>query len=715
MKDFKVCLWTILLLNGMALELGYGQVQQHVLSGQVLEGFTEGPLYGANVRLLSRSTLITVSDLEGRFEFNPKVKTGSEDTLVVSYIGFETKKQTVAEFLASDRKIRLEPASNIFETVEVKAEQLIAKEFSTRRIDKLDIYTNPSAKADPLLAVQSLPAETSTEETANISLRGSSPSETTILLNNVPIKDAVKLDQANGVGQFSIFNTAMIESVNVFTSNPPLEFGASSSGAIALYTDVKSGARVNNLSLSFAGIGAYVSRGISKTTDLTLFGNWSRDRLLKSLNRTSLENIQQFSTTDGGIYLSSRSRKGHQIKFFNYSLFENYQYAFTGPNFDGVFDQKKNKNQSILNLIFPLKKGKIELNQGFNVSRGRYAAGNLDNAIYNRDYYADINYAYAGNKWSLKTGISYQDNSYTLEAQFPLYRHAFGDGFPTVEVADTDVLRIPEWFVYSKYYLSPKWTIGTGVRYHPGFFDRKAYWSRQLNLSYQPADGHQLIIATGKYHKYVQPGVDFTTTTLISSEHLALDYQYQGAFLAISTALYYKKGNWNQVENDIVGAEIFAGISTARLNAGLSFATVNSILKSKDGTSPSPYDIGYYGRLLVKYDIPSWFEINAVMRWRQGRYYLPFQSAVYDGRSQTFLPTYSDISQGSRLPDYRGFDLGLSKIIPMSFGALVAFANANNVFDFKNVRGYTYNFDYSDRLTDYYNRRVFFAGVMLSW
>jgi hypothetical protein len=53
----------------------------------------------------------------------------------------------------------------------------------------------------------------------------------------VPVNDAIRYSQLNGIGTFSIFNTAMINNVRVYPGNPPLEYGNSTSGIIALQTD----------------------------------------------------------------------------------------------------------------------------------------------------------------------------------------------------------------------------------------------------------------------------------------------------------------------------------------------------------------------------------------------------------------------------------------------------------------------------------------------
>ena len=71
--------------------------------------------------------------------------------------------------------------------------------------------------------------------------------------------------------------------------------------------------------------------------------------------------------------------------------------------------------------------------------------------------------------------------------------------------------------------------------------------------------------------------------------------------------------------------------------------------------------------------------------------------------------------KGLRIPDYHRIDLSISHIFETSFGNAIAYVNANNLLDFKNVRNYNYNVDYSERFAEYLNRRTIFFGVVLNW
>jgi len=60
-------------------------------------------------------------------------------------------------------------------------------------------------------------------------------------------------------------------------------------------------------------------------------------------------------------------------------------------------------------------------------------------------------------------------------------------------------------------------------------------------------------------------------------------------------------------------------------------------------------------------------------------------------------------------------DFSISRVFGLPFGLAIVYANANNILDFKNVRSYKYNRDYSERFVEYLNRRTVFFGVVLNW
>ena len=195
-----------LLIVVYLLACGWFADAQTAIRAKVLDRETREVLIGVNIFFIKDYSQGTTTDFNGEFEVSV-TKEQMTDTLLFSYMGYKEQMISVGEL---DETVYLEAKDLEMDAIEVVAEPLIAEEFKFEKVNKLEIYTNPASKADPLLAVNSMPASTTTDESASISLRGSSSIETGIFLNNVPVYDVIRYSQLNGVGAFSLFNTALI-------------------------------------------------------------------------------------------------------------------------------------------------------------------------------------------------------------------------------------------------------------------------------------------------------------------------------------------------------------------------------------------------------------------------------------------------------------------------------------------------------------------------
>ncbi|MEM6321919.1 MAG: TonB-dependent receptor [Bacteroidota bacterium] len=684
---------------------------QNVLKGTVTDGGTGETLIGANLFLASDFSVGTQTDVDGTYAIQT---TAEQGTLVISYIGYEDQ---MIDFQSTDQDVdvKMVAKATALETVVVKGDKLSGQVFAVERLNKLDVYLNPSAQADPLKAVQSNPASTNVDETANISLRGSPASETGIFLNNVPINDVVRLDQSNGVGQFSIFNTSTLESVNVFASNPPLEFGNATSGVVALYTDDDILEDANSISVNLVGLGASISRQLTKKTSLTAFTNWNNPYLLKGINQESLKDLNDFTTLDFGAYGVHQFNENWQFKFFNYAIIEDYQYQTRFPSFSDQFQQNKKRNISVLNLIQQKETTRFEWNQGINFSNANYQVGNIDIHTRNFDYFSGLNYAWYPENGSVKVGLNTNVHRIASEGTAPLFNNGFSDTHPTTPFSSEAWVVIPEAFVFTKWTLGEDFTIGLGGRYHPELDGLESYASYQTNFSYVLNKHHQLIASVGEYHKFQLPNGESSQIQKLFSRQYSLDYQGNHKKFKWSAAVYHKDALRNNQPNIIYGAELFGAYQGQRLVASVSIASIQSTLKNGEIEYPSNQDLSYFFRSMVQYKINGLWDIGIVYWQRQGRYYRPVSSSYFDEQSNTFAPIYAPLNEGDRIPDYHRFDLSISRIIGLPYGSAIIYANANNLLDIKNVRSYNYNEDYSEPFAEYLNRRVLFFGVVFNW
>ena len=245
---------------------------QPILSG-VVKNKKGGAVFAANVYLKSSPQKGTTTDFDGTFSLQVK---DLNDTLVVSFIGLETKEIPLVS-INFNKPLIVILAENQHALAEViiTAQDPISEQFSVVTLKKLDIYFNPVSQGDPLKAITTLPASTTTDETANPSLRGSSANRSRVVLNGVPVYNPVRASQLNNQGFFSLFNPEIIDKMYVYASNPPLTYGNTSAGLVEIQTNKELTANQLQLSASLASTGVFLSQQLKKEVSfIQVYGNY---------------------------------------------------------------------------------------------------------------------------------------------------------------------------------------------------------------------------------------------------------------------------------------------------------------------------------------------------------------------------------------------------------------------------------------------------------
>lgn len=682
------------------------------LTGKIIEQNGDG-LPGANVRLKSDASKGTSSKYDGTFEIN----VASNDTLVVSFIGYEDRWVPVSINGPCDVTIELKASAQTMDEVVVSATRLIAEEFKTNSFNQLDVYLNPSSKADPILAVNALPAATTLDESANISLRGSSPAETGIFLDNVPIHDAVRYSQLNGIGTFSIFNTQLISKVQVFPGNPPLEFGGTTSGLISLDTKSVIPTKANHkVSITLASLGYFGEYKTSKRSALTVFTNYQPSILLKAVNENSLARLKKFDSNDLGIHWYLNTKSKGQLKFFNYSLRENYKFGYIEPTFEGDFNQNKKRNFSVLSFAQPLGRFELSLNQGASFSAARYGFGNSAFKIGLNDYYSSVNIQRTGTNIDFKTGVAREARSSSFEGTFNTYDYAVGPNYPHMSLQSKSKLTTTEVYGYTKYHGLENISLGAGFRTNIPVDNQKHYTSYQLNARYEISDPFSILLSYGKYNKYdFNQGSD--QPLFITSNQFSADIVYKKKASEGTLAIFTKKVLDGSSTTDVSGGELYYKYARSRkFQAQVSFTTLNATVREGSSKYSSAYDLKYFVRANVIYGFAPTWSFSTILLYRQGTFYNPVIDTRFDDQLGVYVPTYSTNVGQERLPYYGNISCNLSKLYTISGKySAVAFAGLSNVIDRKNVRGYLYNFDYTERQNDLLSGRTLFFGTMISF
>lgn len=671
--------------------------------GTVTDGDTREPLPGANVLVLGKPGG-TSTGIAGDFVLGAT----AGDTLRVSFTGFTSREVVLSD--SCTLVIRLAPSAGELQTVVIQSEKLIAEEFTIKKIRRLDIYNNPSAKADPILAVNATPSATTTDESANISLRGSTPAETGIFFNNVPINDAVRYGQLNGIGTFSIFNTALVNQVQVYPGNPPLEYGGTTSGMISLSTDETLPDRpTNTVSLTLASFGGYTARRIGKRSALTAFSNYQPSTFIKALNPKALDRITTFESIDLGLHYVLASNASTLFKVFTYGIRESYQYHYTLPTYDGNFTQTKNRMYTVINFRKRFTRSELTVNNGISFSYANYFAGPLDVNLWQRDFFGAVNYQHFGGRAEFKAGLTYDTRFIRFQGRFPVYPYAFGEAYPTDSTASEQRYQVPEAYVYGKYFLAPRLTVGGGLRKNVIVGATRDYLSYQLNVSYRPSKYVTINLSGGRYNKYQLPQDEQAFPFHIQADQYSLDAALKKGDTEYSLSVFTKESQYLLTRSSVVGLEAFARRRFGpRVRGQLSVTSLNANLTG----GPSPYNIRYFLRGNLEYRPGDTWTITAVFLFREGSYSIPVVSAAYDPALGVYAPTYG---APTRLPAYRIIDLSVSKIFPVGKSSAIGFVSLANVFDFQNVRGYAYNFDYTQTENQLFSLRTLYLGFVYNF
>ncbi len=674
------------------------------VKGRIIDSDTNEPLIGAQAYLLNNWRKGAIADVDGQFELVLEPDE-LKDSLIISYVGF----REIVLPIEMKMEILLDPIETKGETVIVTARPLIAEEFKYVEIRKLEIYTNPAAKADPILAVNSLPSATTTDESANISLRGSSPIETGIYFNNVPIYDAVRYSQLNGIGTFSIFNTDIIKNVTVFPGNPPLEFGNATSGIISMQTDdqILEG-NSNSLILSLANVGISRQQRINEKNSLKLFSNWQPSGPIKMLNSEALEDIKSFTSNDLGVYYYG-STSQLSWKILGYGVTEGYRFNFSHPSFNGTFDQKKQRSFLITTIEHPLKMGAMTLNGGIGFSNGDYRYSNVHFNVKSRDVFFGLNYLLNKDKYSLKTGISYDSRSSLVVGNFHTFGYALGMEHPTNDVDEKTKVTVPEYFAYFKYFLSDHIAVGGGARKNLSLNDGKDYFSRQINFSYQKREW-SLTFGAGFYNKngfLENSGQVFQS----ESNQKSLDIKRSKGDLEIALSLFDKEGQVNDSKYTAKGSELYANF---QITPDLAASGSVTLLDAKSGEESYIYDLSYFVRANISWNPAKFWTIETIVISRQGTLTNRVQNSSFDAELNVYEPVFG--TNDFRLSPYINVGLSVSKVIEVSdeIGVIV-FTSLNNVFNRDNIRGYEYNFDYSLRENSLFSLRTGYFGAVVNF
>lgn len=229
------------------------QKQTVTIEGVVLEKATKAPLPGATL-IIEETRHGSVSDESGRFKFS--IEKGNY-TLTTSFVGNQSSRIKISasenqtlEILLSDNTA----LDEVVVTARAKDANITNLSMGVERLSMTEIKKMPAlmGEVDVIKAIQLLPGVQATSEgSSGFSVRGGSPDQNLILLDNTTIYNASHL-----MGFFSVFNNDVISDLELYKGDIPLKHG----GRLSSLLDIKTREDMPEKISGTGGVGLILSR-----------------------------------------------------------------------------------------------------------------------------------------------------------------------------------------------------------------------------------------------------------------------------------------------------------------------------------------------------------------------------------------------------------------------------------------------------------------------
>lgn len=700
----------------------YIYAQDANIQGKITDKKGE-PILAANVYLKKEPDKGTISDINGYFILRCQSHSFNNDTLIISFLGLKTKIiPTVHLDTSKEISIVMEEDQQMLVEVVIMANPSLSREFSIKEVSKFDIYNTPSSAGDALKMVTVLPASTNVSESANVELRGSAGDMSRVMLNEVPVYKPVRNSQINGIGNFSLFNTEMIEEQNVYASNPPLVYSNATAGLVEIGTIKKLSASETALSLSLANIGFLHSQSINKKSFLQIYGNYQFSKPYLWVNANN-KDINKFSSEDTGLNFHTELTKRLSINLYSYFINEKYlanDYSYT---FSGTVDAGKRRNFNILNFKYKLGKGFISINNGTDFSNEDFKFGNILSKQKNCYVYSNFDFKYYFTpSWNLQSGFSHEYTKQNYRSRFPKYYFAVKPENPSYYFENSISNNNLEFYLYNRVQIFNELTLGVGIRKNIPVKEQSGYWSYQTNIKYSFNNYNSILASLGKYNGYATPYYNTQEFSSISTRQYSLEYSFSRNDFNLRLATYHKKENLkeNFSETDtserllrkIWGAEISMSKKYENLTGSLAYTYLYSKFRNGGKWYNSYNRMDYLIKAFISYYHKKAGTVSLSCLTRPGLYYSPIINAEIN-ETGAYKPLYGDYNV-KQYSGYCSVDFSYNKVLTLKSSNLIFFLTVNNIFDIKNESAIMFSEDYST-ITGYrhYNRRSIYTGMQL--
>ncbi|MBS1556605.1 MAG: TonB-dependent receptor [Bacteroidetes bacterium] len=260
---------TMLLALAALLMTNFGYAQSTV-KGKVTD-LQGNPIPGANIYLLN-TTIGVSANKEGEFMLSTS-EFGTR-TVVVSSIGYETFQQSMelaGKEYTLDVKLR-EATSELSEVVITAGTIEATNDRKVAVLRPLDIVTTAGAQGDIIGAIQTLPGTTRVGEQTGLFVRGGDASEANVVIDGMIVQNFFTSD-VPGIAQRSRFSPFQFKGTAFSSGGYSARFGQALSSVLELNTNDRPTRSTLTAGLSMSGLSRAATKVFNKSS-LEITGNY---------------------------------------------------------------------------------------------------------------------------------------------------------------------------------------------------------------------------------------------------------------------------------------------------------------------------------------------------------------------------------------------------------------------------------------------------------
>ncbi|MBC7641674.1 MAG: TonB-dependent receptor [Flavobacterium sp.] len=499
---------------------------QNIISGKIIDQKKQ-PIPTANI-FLEGTYDGTSSDEKGNFSFTT-TESGNQ-TIVISFLSFETTKQIINVTNSKNITIVLRESVNSLDAVIISAGTLESGDKARVSVLKpLDIVTTAGSNANIVSALQTLPGTQNVGESGRLFVRGGESDETQTYVDGLRVAQPYG-SSANNTPARGRFSPFLFSGVSFSTGGYSAEYGDALSSVLLLNT--KEEADADKTEMSFMTVGL----GLGRTK------KWNKSSLSFNTSCINLKPYQLVVPQRLDFNKPFQSASGE-------SVFR-YQFANGLLKVYAAFDaQSLDLNQEDINQIpkvrFSLNNNNLYLNSSYKGNFGE-----------KWQITTGLSYGYSENKFGIDaTKINNYENTSHLKLKLrksfsDRFKLSFGgDYFHTKFNEDLNVVfrdgyneNILASFAEADIFLSKKLAFKAGIRASNNNYINQFAVTPRFSLGYKFAKNSQFSLAYGEFtqapkQEYLKFSNQFINE---KTSHYILNYQYNKDGQTLRLEAYYK-------------------------------------------------------------------------------------------------------------------------------------------------------------------------------